>query len=130
MSVENHSLLISVDALLEEKMCIINSQQILFDYDLAMLFNVSTKQLIRKVQANRERFPDDFMFELTGQKYRMMLPVAEHKRKKIFAFSLGGILQAAGLFRTARAVAITIQLIECIAGRVNVFDMLAKLTRD
>ena len=37
----------------------------MFDWDLAILYEVETKQLKRQVRRNIERFPDDFMFELT-----------------------------------------------------------------
>ena len=41
----------------------------MLDSDLAELYNVETKNLKRAVRANIERFPDDFMFELTKEEY-------------------------------------------------------------
>ena len=43
----------------------IRGQKVMFDFDLAMLYGVQTKVLNQAVKRNAERFPDDFMFQLT-----------------------------------------------------------------
>lgn len=43
----------------------IRGQKVMLDADLAIIYNVSTKQLNQAVKRNQERFPDDFMFQLT-----------------------------------------------------------------
>ena len=43
----------------------IRGQQVLLDSDLAILYGVETRQLNQQVKRNIERFPDDFMFQLT-----------------------------------------------------------------
>lgn len=47
----------------------IRGQRVMLDRDLAMLHQVETKQLKRQVRRNIERFPEDFMFELTQQEW-------------------------------------------------------------
>ena len=126
MPVENHSLLISVDALLEEKMCILNGQKVLPDDELSKFLHVSITQLTSKVRANADRFPVDFAFVISNVQYRTLFKKDAYKRSGIYVFTLAGIMQAAGLFKTKRAVDITIQLINYIAGRVDVFKMLKK----
>jgi hypothetical protein len=49
----------------ESKIFFLRNEKIMLDNDLAILYNVETKQLKRAVNRNPERFPDDFMFKLT-----------------------------------------------------------------
>ena len=53
------------DELVMSKIFIIRNQKVMLDKDLAQLYEVETKQLKRQVKRNIERFPDDFMMELT-----------------------------------------------------------------
>ena len=50
----------------------IRGYKVMLDSDLAELYNVETKNLKRAVRANIERFPDDFMFELTKEEYESL----------------------------------------------------------
>jgi hypothetical protein len=47
------------------KILLIRGQKVILDSELAVLYGVETKQLKRQVRRNIERFPEDFMFELT-----------------------------------------------------------------
>lgn len=47
------------------KILLIRGQKVMTDSELAILYAVETKQLKRQVRRNTERFPEDFMFELT-----------------------------------------------------------------
>ncbi|HKB44490.1 MAG TPA: ORF6N domain-containing protein [Chitinophagaceae bacterium] len=106
---DNHSLLISIDALLEEKMLAINGHQVLPDYDLSELLQISIYHLRKKVKDNKKRFPADFLFTISNMNFSLS-PCA---KKSIYAFSWGGIMQAVGLFKTKRAIEIHLQLIRC-----------------
>jgi len=53
------------DEVLINKIYMIRRQKVMLDSDLAELYDVETKQLKRQVNRNIERFPADFMFELT-----------------------------------------------------------------
>ena len=50
---------------LERQIFLIRGQKVMFDFDLAELYQVETKNLNRAVKRNLDRFPDDFMFQLT-----------------------------------------------------------------
>ena len=52
---------------IEKMIYIIRGQKVMLDSDLAELYEVETKMLKRAVRRNIERFPDDFMFELTKE---------------------------------------------------------------
>ena len=51
--------------IIASKIHFIRGQKIMLDQDLAKLYGVETAQLKRAVRRNRDRFPDDFMFELS-----------------------------------------------------------------
>jgi hypothetical protein len=50
---------------IEQSIYLIRGQKVMLDRDLAVLYGVETKQLKQAVRRNIERFPDDFMFELS-----------------------------------------------------------------
>ncbi len=51
--------------IITQKIHEIRNQKVMLDYDLAALYEIETKVLKQAVRRNIERFPDDFMFELT-----------------------------------------------------------------
>ena len=58
--------------IIKHKIYTIREQQVMLDFDLAELYEVPTKALKQAVRRNPERFPDDFMFELTLEEYRLL----------------------------------------------------------
>ncbi len=62
--------LISIaDDVITNKIFLIRGQKVMLDRDLAKLYGVETKQLKRQVRRNIDRFPKDFMFELTKEEF-------------------------------------------------------------
>lgn len=53
------------------KILLIRNKKVMIDSDLATLYGVETKQLKRQVRRNIERFPEDFMFELTKSEFEI-----------------------------------------------------------
>src|SRR3970040_1217373 len=51
---------------IEQAILLIRGQKVMLDRDLAVLYGGSTRRLNEQVRRNRERFPSDFMFELTA----------------------------------------------------------------
>lgn len=66
------------------KIYLIRGKKVILDYDLAGLYGVETKQLKRAVKRNLERFPNDFMFELSSEEVRNL-------RSQFGTSSWGGI---------------------------------------
>ncbi len=64
-SVENS--IVIVDEVVMNKIYIVRGQKVMLDRDLAELYQIETKYLKRQVKRNIERFPDDFMIELTKE---------------------------------------------------------------
>jgi hypothetical protein len=56
-------------AQIESKMFLIRGQKVMLDEDLAALYEVETKALNRAVKRNLDRFPADFMFQLSAEEF-------------------------------------------------------------
>jgi len=63
----------------------IRGQRIILDYDLAALYGRATKSLNQAVKRNRERFPTDFMFQLTAEEKQEVVTNCDHLSKLKFA---------------------------------------------
>ena len=50
----------------------IRGQKVMLDFDLSMLYGVQNKRLNEQVKRNKERFPDDFMFQLTQEEWSIL----------------------------------------------------------
>jgi hypothetical protein len=53
-------------ATIERRILLIRGEKVIVDADLAAFYGVTTKRLNEQVKRNRDRFPEDFMFQLTG----------------------------------------------------------------
>jgi hypothetical protein len=69
LTIKNHLITIP-DEVIMDKIYLIRGQKVMLDRDLAVLYGVETKYLKRQVKRNIVRFPEDFMFELTGQELK------------------------------------------------------------
>jgi len=88
----------------------------MLDSDLAELYQVETKQLKRQVKRNIERFPNDFMFELTKEEYNSLrsqigtLKRGEHSKFAPFAFTEHGVLMLSSVLNSSKAIQVNIQI--------------------
>ena len=57
------------DELVMNKIYFIRGQKVMIDVDLATLYHVETRRLNEQVNRNKERFPEDFMFQLTSKEF-------------------------------------------------------------
>lgn len=94
----------------------IRGQQVMFDKDLATLYGVSTKRLNEQVKRNLERFPEDFMFQLTKEECsRSQIATLNGKRGNNlkyapYVFTENGIAMLSGILRSPTAIAVNIQI--------------------
>lgn len=103
---------------IKRKIYEIRGYKVMLDSDLAELYNVETKNLKRAVRANIERFPDDFMFELTKEEYESLRCKyftlksgrGMHSKYLPFAFTREGIAMLSGLLRSEIAVKANINI--------------------
>ena len=59
------------DKIIRDKIYDIRGQKVMLDFDLAALYGVETKVFNQAVKRNINRFPEDFMFQLTAEEWRM-----------------------------------------------------------
>jgi len=91
----------------------------MLDFDLAVLYEVETKVLKQAVRRNNNRFPIDFMFELTRDEYnslRSQFVTLEEGRGRYskynpFAFTEQGVAMLASVLRSEKAIQINIQIV-------------------
>ncbi|MFA4973983.1 MAG: ORF6N domain-containing protein [bacterium] len=103
---ENNSLSACI---VENKIMSLRGQRIILDFDLATIYSVSTKNLIKAVKRNRDRFPEDFIFQLSNQEFNdleSLLPKRDWggRRYLPYAFTEHGAVMAANILRSKRAV--------------------------
>ena len=83
--------------LIERRIYLIRGQKVMLDFDLAELYGVTTGNLNLAVRRNENRFPEDFMFQLTAEETEsLILQIARSKgrggrRKPISAFTEHGV---------------------------------------
>ena len=88
----------------------------MLDEDLADLYQVATKRLNEQVRRNIERFPEDFMFQLTTEEYENLKPqIATSswggRRKLPFAFTEQGVAMLSSVLNSGIAIGMNIQII-------------------
>ncbi len=80
--------------LIERKILVIRGEKVMLDVDLAGLYGVETKRLNEQVRRNIERFPADFMFQLTATEKAEVVANCDHlhhwSRRKNGLSDLGG----------------------------------------
>ncbi len=98
----------------------IRGQKVLLDFDLAELYETETKRLKEAVRRNMERFPSDFMFELTKDEYNTLSTQfatldnrgrGKHSKYSPFAFTEQGIAMLASVLRSPKAIEVNIQIV-------------------
>ena len=106
------------EEIISHKILMVRGQKVILDRDLAELYNVDTKRLNEQVKRNGDRFPENFMFKLTKEGKREVVANCDHLEKLKFspvlpkAFTEHGILMAANVLNSNRAIQVSIQIIE------------------
>lgn len=102
--------------LIQERIYEIRGCRVMLDFDLATLYETETKRLKEAVRRNRNRFPSDFMFELTQDEYdilRTQFASSSHggRRYLPFAFTEQGVAMLASVLRSEKAIEVNIQIV-------------------
>ena len=102
--------------LIASKIYLIRNVKVMLDRDLAELYGVETKVLKQAVRRNIDRFPTDFMFELTKNEYQSLrsqivtLKRGQHSKYAPFAFTEHGVLMLSSVLNSERAIQANIQI--------------------
>lgn len=106
------------DEVLLSKIYEIRGQKVMFDRDLAALYDVKAIRLREQVKRNLERFPEKFMFQLTEEETgNMVSQNAIPSKQQLggalpYVFTEHGVLQLANVLRSGRAVQMSIRIID------------------
>jgi hypothetical protein len=104
-------------ALIEERILTVRGLRVILDTDLARLYGVKTKALNQAVKRNSERFPADFLFQLSPEEKTEVVTNCDHLRGLRFAKSLPyafteyGALMAANVLNSVEAAKMSIYII-------------------
>ncbi len=102
---------------IEGRILLIRGHKVMLDADLAELYGVTTKRLNEQVKRNRDRFPDDFMFQLTGDEKDKVVANCDHLKKLRFSYALPyvftehGAIMLATILNSEVAVKASIQVV-------------------
>lgn len=118
----------------EQSIVVIRGHKVLLDEQLAEFYGVETKKLIQAMKRNIDRFPDDFMFQLTSEEWdalrcqigtldtepegpglrsqfvTLKTGRGQHRKYLPYAFTEQGVAMLSGLLRSPRAVEVNIQI--------------------
>ncbi len=95
----------------------IRGQAVILDADLAALYGVSVKRLNQQITRNRDRFPDDFCFQLTEAEWRSLrlqnatLKRGQHRKYMPHVFTEHGAIMAATVLNSPQAVQMSVAVV-------------------
>jgi hypothetical protein len=121
---------------------VLRGQKVLLDTDLAALYEVTTKRFNEQVRRNLERFPADFMFQLTDAEWDALRSQfatlkagrGQHRKYLPYAFTEHGAIMAATILNSPRATEVSVYVVrafvalrELLAGNMELAAKLAEL---
>jgi phage regulator Rha-like protein len=118
---------------------ILRGERVLIDADLAALYGVPTKRLNEQVKRNQERFPADFMFQLTEKEATSLRSQfatfeksgrGEHRKYRPWAFTEHGAIMAATILNSSRAVEMTVYVVRAFVKLRHVLASNAEIERE
>ncbi|MBX7206672.1 MAG: ORF6N domain-containing protein [Verrucomicrobiaceae bacterium] len=131
MSSSDHAIALQA----ERRILLIRSQKVMLDSDLAELYGVETRALKQAVRRNLERFPDDFLFELSEAEVdalvsQNVIPARGKLGGAIpFAFTEQGVAMLSSVLRSPRAVQVNIAIMRAFVRLRQMLATNAELAR-
>ena len=98
--------------------CFVRGEKVMLDSDIARLYDVETKALKRAVRRNIDRFPEDFMFELSKEELNSLrsqfgtlnMGRGKHPKYMPLVFTEQGVAMLSGILKSKRAVEVNIAI--------------------
>jgi len=120
----------------EHRILTVRGENVMADADLAMLYGVSAKGLKQAVRRNRERFPADFMFELTWDEtkaalrsHTVTLKRGGHLKYRPYVFTEQGVAMLSSVLRSERAIRANIEIMRIFVRQRRMMETHAELVR-
>lgn len=119
---------------IERKILLMREQKVMLDRDLAGLYEVETKVLVQAVKRNIERFPRDFMFQLTKKEFdnlrsQNVTSKWGGRRYLPYAFTEQGVAMLSSVLNSKRAIMVNIQIMRAFTKLREMAIGYAKLRR-
>ncbi|MBN1493055.1 MAG: ORF6N domain-containing protein [Candidatus Omnitrophica bacterium] len=102
-----------------EKIIVLNNKRVMLDRDLAELYGVSTKRLNEQVKRNIDRFPSDFMFQLTLQEVRLLRSHFATSKKRQggrtylpYVFTQEGVAMLSSVLNSKKAITVNVFIMQ------------------
>lgn len=121
---------------ISSKIYLIRGLKVMLDRDLAELYDVETGALNRAVKRNAERFPEDFMFQITGEEAEPLRcqtgiskPGRGGRRYLPYAFSEQGVAMLSSVLNSKRAIEVNIAIMRAFVQLRKTLDSHAELAR-
>jgi len=120
---------------IERSILSIRGEKVMLDSDLAELYGVETKRLNEQVRRNLNRFPPDFMFQLTPQEWDSLrsqfatLKRGEHRKYLPYAFTEHGALMLANVLNSERATQTSVHVVRAFVRLRQMLASNAELAR-
>lgn len=97
----------------ERAILLIRGQKVMLDEDLAALYEVETKALVRAMKRNPDRFPLDFAFQLTEEEFAQLRekrsnPRRGGRRYAPYAFTEQGVAMLSSVLQSSRAIEVNV----------------------
>jgi len=113
---------------------LIRGQRVMLSSDLARLYEVAPKVLMQAVKRNAERFPDDFMYQLTPQEFailksQIVISSWGGCRTMPYAFTEQGVAMLSSVLRSPRAIQVNIAIMRTFARLRHILASHADLAR-
>jgi len=105
------------DGKIEQRILMIRGEKVVIDADLAEFYGVPTKRLNEQVKRNKDRFPKDFMFQLSAEEKSKVVAKCDHLEKLKFskilpcAFTEHGAIMAASILNSPQAIQASIFIV-------------------
>ncbi len=127
----------SVATNVADQIRIVRGQRVLLDSDLAALYGVTTKRFNEQVKRNRDRFPPDFLLQLTeaeAESLRSQIATlktgrGQHRKYTPLAFTEHGAIMAATILNSPRAVEMSVYVVRAFVRLREVLASHAELAR-
>ena len=126
--------LIPVDRI-EKAILLVRRQKVMLDADLAGLYGVETRVLVQAVKRNLERFPEDFMFQLSREEFAVLRSQSVTssdrggRRYPPYAFTEQGVAMLSSVLRSQRAVQVNIEIMRAFIRLRQMLASHAELSR-
>jgi hypothetical protein len=108
---------------IEKAIFIIRGEKVMLDRDLAELYGVETRVLNQAVRRNLERFPPDFMFELTREEIMEISQIVTSSSvkfsKRVTALTEQGVAMLSAVLRSKRAILVNVEIMHVRPAATN-----------